>query len=418
VNNPLKRKGEIIIEEIKFPQREYEFIERKGSGHPDTLSDELAEELSIAYSKYTLEKFGHILHHNFDKVGLLGGSSSVSFGKGFLVNPIRVLINGRASTKFGDFEIPLKEMLSKIAKDFLKKKFPMINQEKDIEIHYNISNKSSPGKTEIETKKEGTRKYWFEPRNKEDIKELKFLGSNDTSLGVGFAPLSKLGNAILNLSDYLASEKLRQINPWLGTDIKIMASKIKNEVSITLCIPQICSYVKDVQEYKNNVDKIKKEVKENLSKSLQEYNLDININTRDDYETGELYLTAIGSSIESGDEGLVGRGNRINGLICTTYPYTMEGACGKNPVYHIGKIYSLAAQKIAEKVSKIMNCYVEIFLVSQSGRLLIDPWKTVIGMNKKLNEEEKNNLTDLISRELEKIPNITGEILNKQHRLF
>jgi S-adenosylmethionine synthetase len=85
----------------------YEFVERKGSGHPDTLSDALAEQLSVDYSNYTLKKFGAVLHHNFDKVGLLGGASSVRFGEGKLINPIRVLINGRASTKFGDIIIPV-----------------------------------------------------------------------------------------------------------------------------------------------------------------------------------------------------------------------------------------------------------------------------------------------------------------------
>ena len=52
---------------------DFEIVERKGIGHPDTLSDALAEELSRVYSNYTLSKFGVILHHNFDKVGLCGG---------------------------------------------------------------------------------------------------------------------------------------------------------------------------------------------------------------------------------------------------------------------------------------------------------------------------------------------------------
>ncbi len=411
-------KGEIIINEIVFPSRDYEFIERKGSGHPDTLSDNLAEELSTAYSRYTLEKFGYILHHNFDKVGLLGGSSFVKFGEGHLTNPIRVLINGRASTRFGDSIIPVNDILIETAKKFLKKKFPLIDTEKDIDIIYALSNKSSPGKTDIEVKKEGTRKYWFEPRGPEDIKELSFLGSNDTSLGVGFYPFTALGNAIIKLSDVLAEEKFHEINPWLGTDIKIMASRINEKVSITLCIPQISTYVKDIQEYKLNLENIKKKILSFLNDKLSKYSVDVNINTRDDYETGEIYLTAIGSSIESGDEGLVGRGNRINGLICTINPYTMEGACGKNPVYHIGKIYSIAAQDISKQISEELGSYVEVFLVSQSGRLLIDPWKTVIGINKKLTWEERDLINRLVSQKLKDIPKITARILDGEYRLF
>ena len=91
-----KAKKNIIISTVNS-YKNYEFVERKGFGHPDTLADSLAENLSTQYSRYTLEKFGAILHHNFDKLGLLGGSSYVSFGKGYLVSPIKVLINGRVS---------------------------------------------------------------------------------------------------------------------------------------------------------------------------------------------------------------------------------------------------------------------------------------------------------------------------------
>ena len=69
----------------------------------------------------------------------------------------------------------------------------------------------------------------------------------------------------------------------------------------------------------------------------------MSINTRDDAARQELYLTAIGSSIESGDEGVVGRGNRANGLISMLRPMSVEGVSGKNPVYHVGKLYNLAA---------------------------------------------------------------------------
>ncbi len=106
----------IYIHKKELLEPDYEFVERKGLGHPDTLSDALAEFLSVNYSNYTIENFGAVLHHNFDKVGLLGGASFVKFGEGYLTKPIRVLINGRASTKFGDTDIPVKDLLVKWAK--------------------------------------------------------------------------------------------------------------------------------------------------------------------------------------------------------------------------------------------------------------------------------------------------------------
>lgn len=334
--------GDIFVEKINL-DRNYEFVERKGAGHPDTLADELAEKLSINYSKYTLNNFGVILHHNFDKVGLLGGSSYVNFGEGHLTNPIRVLVNGRLSTRFGNDYIPYEKIIKETVQDYLKEKFPLLDEDKDIRIQNNLSVNSSPGKTDIESSKKGTRRNWFEPESKEDIKELKFLGSNDTSMGVGFAPLTKFEKSIITIEDSLNGDSFKQKNPWLGSDIKIMAHKLRREIDITMCIPQIGKFVKNTEEYKKNLNFIKEYVKNFLEKRFRGYKIRIHLNTRDDFETGELYLAAIGSSIESGDEGLVGRGNRINRIISQTKPYTMEGAAGKNPVYHIGKIYNYAA---------------------------------------------------------------------------
>ena len=60
----------------------HEMVERKGRGHPDSLCDALAENLSIALSRFYLERFGAILHHNVDKALLLGGAARPAFGGG------------------------------------------------------------------------------------------------------------------------------------------------------------------------------------------------------------------------------------------------------------------------------------------------------------------------------------------------
>lgn len=61
-------------------------------------------------------------------------------------------------------------------------------------------------------------------------------------------------------------------------------------------------------------------------------------------------LVVSGTSAEAGDDGEVGRGNRINGLITPGRPMSLEAAAGKNPVSHVGKIYNVLARDIAEAV--------------------------------------------------------------------
>lgn len=393
-----------------FNKSLYEFVERKGKGHPDTLSDSLAEYLSAKYSQYTKEKFGAILHHNFDKVGLLGGASDVRFGYGELTKPIRVLLNGRASTKFGETEIPVKDLLIQWATEFMATHLPLRNPKKELEFLYNLSTQSSPGKTEEnDNVKKSARKYWFEPRSLDDIPELKGLFSNDTSMGVGFAPFSKLERLVLEIENKLKGADFKAEHQWIGSDIKIMGFRYGDNYKLTMCIPQIGEKVKDIEEYKQNLATARKVI-DKIFASHGIISYEVNINTRDNYEKSELYLTAIGSSIESGDEGLVGRGNRIQGVITPMRPMSMEGAAGKNPVYHIGKIYYITAQRISEAIFQRFSLQNEVVLVSQSGRPLLDPWIAFVHIPEEFNKPAE--LEELVRWEINKIPELTEQIIN------
>jgi S-adenosylmethionine synthetase len=409
--------NDIFLSNIDTPLKySFEVVERKGLGHPDTLSDALAEELSRVYSKYTLSNFKAILHHNFDKVGLLGGSSHVEFGKGYMKSPIRVLLNGRASSKFGSIKIPVKEILESTALNFLLKRFPMLNPKTDINVCYNLSTTSSPGNVEEKSKKNFARRYWFKPRGLHDLQELKNLCSNDTSSGCAFAPLSNTEKTVLDIERRLNSDKYRKNNPWIGSDIKVMATSINGELGITICVPQIADHVPDMNSYIRNIQQVRLDIINIAKKRFNEDKVSISINTRDKINSCELYLTATGSSIESGDEGLVGRGNRINGLITPCRPMSIEGVCGKNPVYHVGKIYNIAARSIAERINKEYEKYVEVYIISQSGRFLTKPWKTIILIENGKTDEE--NILSIVRSEIERMPEIKNSLLDGKIELF
>lgn len=387
---------------------DFEVVERKGRGHPDTLADQLAVTLSRKYSIYTKERYGAILHHNFDKVGLLGGHSEVNFGDGKLTKPIRVLLNGRASNRFADEEIPVQDILTDAARSFLIDRFPMLDVETDIDIQYNVSTASSPGETEPEEfDAEGARGNWFSPRSLDDLPEQHHLASNDTSHGVGYAPLSHTERFVKDLERWL-NGPYNEEHRWLGSDIKLMATRANDEIDLTAAIPQIADYVPDIGSYDENIRQIENDIEEFAEQNLPSLNVTVHTNTRDDYEAGELYLTAIGSAIESGDEGLVGRGNRTNGLITPTKPMSIEGQCGKNPVYHVGMMYNMGARMIAERIHESCGVPAEVHLVSQSGRTLTDPWKTFVLVPESADEDA---VRTVVEKSLEDIPDLTDEWL-------
>ncbi len=84
-----------------------EMVERKGSGHPDTLCDRAAEELSIALEPVLPQHFGAILHHNTDKALLVAGRALATFGHGEVIDPMYLLLAGRATTEVDGVPIPV-----------------------------------------------------------------------------------------------------------------------------------------------------------------------------------------------------------------------------------------------------------------------------------------------------------------------
>jgi S-adenosylmethionine synthetase len=394
---------------------ELEVVERKGYGHPDTLSDGLAEALSRAYAVYTRDRFGAVLHHNFDKVGLLGGRAYVAFGEGRLTAPIRVLINGRATESLGDEEVPVRQLVEEASRDFLCGRLPALDPDEDLDFHHNLSCGSSPGQVETGLDRNANRGRWFQPRSLEDLREAQRLTSNDTSVGAGYWPLTSTEQLVLTLERRLTDRSFREVRSWLGTDIKVMAIRAGHDLSLTLCVPQIADAVPDAAAYGKNLEEIEAQVRAWSEEMLPGYRISLALNTKDDFDRPELYLTAIGSSIESGDEGLVGRGNRINGLIAMCRPYSMEGACGKNPVYHTGKLYGVLAIEAARRLHGLFGQPVNVWLIGQEGRQLDDPWQAAVASRDALPE---SGVRECLKEVLESLPKVTESLLAGEVELF
>lgn len=410
-----KSHTEFVVGCRAYASRPFEIVERKGVGHPDTLADTLAEHLSVVYSRYTLQHFGAVLHHNFDKVGLMGGKGQVTFGNGALTEPVRVLLNGRASSKFGDTLIPVRELLTETARAFLAERFPMLDPERDIRMLFEVSTGSSPGAVVTEaSNQQGRRPYWFEPRGLEDLPERKRLVCNDTSLGCAFVPGSDLERMVFGLEQMLASPPTKQAHPWLGSDIKMMAKRIGSRVHCTIAIPQIAAHVPNLAAYRDNLATVYELVIGYCRQHYPQFQITVALNARDDYEAVELYLTSTGSSIETGDEGFVGRGNRLGGVIAPMRPYTMEGICGKNPVYHTGKLYCVAAHEIATRLHQETGAGAVVYLIGQTGQPLTAPWQTFVELEA---DCETGPLEPIIQDTLAQMDRFTTKLLNGEYQL-
>ena len=252
----------------------------------------------------------------------------------------------------------------------------------------------------------------FSPKSKLQVRGYEKLIANDTSYCVAYAPYSKLERSIIKLENYLNNKSSKKKYPWLGSDIKIMAVRNYNEVDITLCIPQIAKYVKSLVEYKNNLVVIGNVIKKRLELSLPKHILNLSINTKDDFGKMNIYLTVSGASL-SGDIGVVGRGNRTNGLITSNRPMSLEGTNGKNPRYYSGFVYAVASKKIANQLYKLTGKPNIVEIVSQNGGLLKKPWRIRI-----ISSAEKRKILKVVDKNLNNIENFTMEFVNGKSKNY
>lgn len=330
-----------------------EMAERKGIGHPDTICDEITEQISIELCRYYLQTFGAIMHHNVDKALLIGGQSLPAYNGGKVIKPISLIIAGRATQQVGDKTIPVAEIAIETTKKWLVKNIRHLDVAKDVQVVSNIR----PGSAEL-----------VELFGRFGKGETPL--ANDTSFGAGFYPLTPLERSIIEVEERLNSPAVKKQFPFIGEDIKVMGVKSDTVEYYTIAIAMVDRYVAGLQDYISNIKAIETFVRADVLPT----GADIYINTADDYARESIYLTVTGTSAESGDDGQVGRGNRINGLITPYRPMSLEATAGKNPVSHVGKIYNHFAMDLSRAV--VEHGFAEaaqVFIVSQIGKPIDEP---------------------------------------------
>ena len=348
----------LIVEEKNEPlpdERIVEIVERKGIGHPDTICDALAEEVSRALSRYYLERFGRILHHNVDKALLCGGSASPRFGGGEVTAPIEVILAGRATRSFGGVEIPVERLAVDCCRSWLRANLHAL----DADRHVKIECRFRPGSG--------------------DLVDLFGRGggialANDTSIGVGFAPMSPLEQTVLDIERWINDRSAKQDHPELGEDVKVMGVREEGRTRLTIACAFTSAHIDSVDRYLAAKERLTVGVRQRAAERLRAP-ADVVVNAADDPAAGSIYVTVTGTSAEAGDDGQVGRGNRVNGLITPGRAMTLEAAAGKNPVSHVGKLYNVAAGLMArECVSTLSDIRAaECTVVSRIGAPVDEP---------------------------------------------
>ena len=390
------------ISEVPAPMREVELVERKGIGHPDSVADALAEEVSRALCRMYKKEFGQVLHHNTDETQIAAGQSSPKFGGGSVVDPSYILLVGRATAHVNDRSLPCKPVALKAAREYMKKTFPNLDVDSEIVIDARIGQGSDDLRGVYQTS--------------------KFL-ANDTSFGVGYAPYSITDKVVLGTEEYI-NGKLKGIMKETGQDVKVMASRVGKDLTLTVACAMVDKHIDDADHYVSAIQELKSKIYDNaLNIVRDDLDIKLEVNTGDDIGRRVFYLTCTGLSQEMGDDGSVGRGNRANGLITPYRPMSMEATSGKNPITHVGKIYNimsrLIADDIAEKVSPDVE--VRVRLLSQIGKPVSAPLNAnvqLVSTDQKNIAEWKKDAEVIVDYWLDNIDKVTDMIISGKVRTF
>lgn len=360
-----------------------EIVERKGTGHPDTMCDAIMEAISVALSKTYLAEFGTILHHNVDKSLLAAGKVERWFGGGRVIRPMELIIGDRATFAAAGRTLPVAEIAVETARQWIREHLRFVDPEQHLHCRVVLA----PGSEELT-----------------DIFQRpgRVRVANDTSAAIGYYPLSPTEQAVLELELYLNSPAFKSEFPESGEDVKVMGLRRHRDLDLTVAMPLLAAHIPAERVYFER----KGEILEAMNLFMQRFTAfnqsEIHFNTLDAVGRGlgGAYLSLLGTSAEDADSGQVGRGNRVNGLIAMNRPMGTEAAAGKNPVSHVGKIYSVLAHQLARRIYERIDGLKEVYvlLLSRIGT----PVDAPVMANAQVLLEDGHQLSD-IRRDIEEI---------------
>lgn len=378
-------------------QHEVEIVERKGVGHPDSICDAIMERVSIALCKEYQKQFGTILHHNIDKAFLIAGNAEIKLGGGRVTEPMRLIFGDRATYELNGQRIAIEDIAIATAKRWIGEHLRFVDPDE----HVNYDVQIKPGSPELV-----------------DIFSRTTAGANDTSAAVGYAPLTETERLVLLTENHMNSPAFKTQFPEAGEDIKIMGLRRGKTLNLTAAVAFVDRFIDSEATYFRRKQQMHEAVEEYIrgeAKVLDQVTLSLNTLDQSGRGLGGMYLSVTGTSAESGDSGQIGRGNKVNGVIALNRPMGTEAAAGKNPVSHVGKIYTIMTHQVAARIYEEVRGVQEVYvwLLSQIGSPIDQP--KVAAAQVRLEKRARQavamrKVREIMERELANINKLTHDL--------
>lgn len=346
-------------------EAEFEVVERKGIGHPDSMADILAEEFSRRYSRFGLDRIGVVPNHWVDKVALVGAAAAVRFGGFSIEKPISSYLFGKLTRQVGEVTMPIEKIFRAATADVLSE----ATRDATILDHVRDAVENTSG-TALDHPS-----GFYRPVDAIDAEQATDLRANDTAFCAAHAPATPTELLAIAVENYVNSVRFAELFPAGGSDVKVMILRGEVGLDLTICLPFHPGMTPSGDSYRSMLTAAHEHIAEVTTETAAGLGITerarIAVNTKD--AAGGAYLAPFGTSLGKGDCGLVGRGNKADGVIAASRSAGVEALAGKNPVHHTGKLYTLAASRIADRVHDELGLVNETVLMSRNGDPLDRP---------------------------------------------
>jgi S-adenosylmethionine synthetase len=158
-------------------------------------------------------------------------AATPGFGGGSVTEPIRIFLAGRTITAVGKGTIPIEDIAVEGSRAWLKANLHALDPER----HVRIETLVRPGSQDLQS---------LFSRGEKDLPL-----ANDTSFGVGHAPLSALERVVLAVEQRLHNRDRANDRPAWGEDIKIMAIRHGEHLDLTIACALIGRFLAEVDSY-------------------------------------------------------------------------------------------------------------------------------------------------------------------------
>lgn len=397
------RRTSLVLEALRetpVARRRIELVERKGLGHPDTICDALVEAISLALNRMYLAEAGAILHYNIDKALLAAGQCRKGFGWGELTQPMELVVGDRATFEVDGTRLPVEQTARAAVEAWVAARLPHVRPGKDLCVRLVLA----PGSAEL--------RRIFEARASEIL-------SNDTCGASGYAPLSPTEQLVLAVERFLNGPEFKAAFPDTGEDVKVFAARQDARVALTVAMPMLCVPTPSERAYFQRKDEVLAALARRFASVPFEIAWRLNTLDRPGRGAEGVYLVLTGTSAEDADSGQVGRGNRANGLIAFSRPTGGEAAPGKNPVAHVGKVYSVLSHRLAQLIHARCPALEEVYvhLAARIGEPVDRPWtgvQVVLPEGLALSDVEAV-VADVAEAEIARLPAFRAELARGEH---